>query len=178
MEGVRDIQVFGLHAVGRQPAHDGLQIGHRPGNDNVARSIDRGNRHRVSEWLNRGAHLFFAGAYGHHPSSGRLGLHQPPALGNELEPVFETEDPGDARGNVFTDAVTQHKVRVQTPRRPQLGTKRIPVRTLPVACKSSDPARSPVSPENRAATAAFDPDGGGAVRRTDQASVRNVGDVS
>jgi hypothetical protein len=65
-------------------------------------------------------HLFFTGAYSYHPSPGRLSLHQPPAFGNELEPVFETKDPGHAGGNVFTDTMTQQKVRLQTPRRPEL----------------------------------------------------------
>ena len=86
------------------------------GDHGVFRCIDRGDRH-VGRQLGRDGVCRRADA--EHCAGGH-GLHQARAARDEHESVVEVEGAADARGDVFADAVADHRIRLHAPRHPEL----------------------------------------------------------
>ena len=50
-------------------------------------------------------------------------LHQAAARGNQPQRIFERENPGEASGHVFADAVAHHGAGPDAPGKPELGKR-------------------------------------------------------
>ncbi len=77
--------------------------------------VDRGDGQGALGAGDGGSHDRLGGEDRRHAAAGRQRLHQAAALGDQAQPVFEAEQPGDAGRHVLAEAVAQHDGRFDAP---------------------------------------------------------------
>ena len=120
MKSLRHVQRDALDSLRLENRDRGLNRLLGAGDHDILRPVDRGDRQFAKMSGDRFGSSRFVGKNGRHLAALRQRLHEPAPLGDELEPVFEAEDAGDASRGVFADAVTHDRRGLHTPRAPQL----------------------------------------------------------
>ena len=87
----------------------------------LGRSIDCGNVHEAAVGPQERRHGRLVGR--HHSSGGFAGklAHEPAALGDKVQGIFQVQDASDASGNIFADSVADDPGGFDAPGPPQLG---------------------------------------------------------
>ena len=141
-ECARDRFQFSQHRIGQgrmkrmgNPHHDHAQLRllaeclylrdriRSPGHEDNFRTVHRGDRHRLREGRDQFRHHRFVSKNREHRPRGRPSLHEAPARRDQLQRVLHTENPGDARGRVFTYTVPQNDLRPHAHRLPDTGQR-------------------------------------------------------
>ncbi len=120
MKSVGNAELLSVGALGGQ-SFDHLQHGMLlAGDHGLLRPVDGGNRDDVAELCQRLPHSRLSSLHGKHAAALRQVLHQPASGCDQLQAIFPGKHAGGASSGELTHAVSQHEVRFDAPRRPQL----------------------------------------------------------
>ncbi len=119
MEGVGGGEAAAADAALLQPVGEAADRLRRPGENRGARPVDRGDLHALGEGARR---LGLGHHHGEHGARG-AGLHQRAAGRRQPRGVFEREDAGEGRRDVFPEAVADQRRGSEPARLPHPGER-------------------------------------------------------